>query len=245
MKWGLLFSIFLITFLVACSGSDELTAKKLTKDVVDTDVNDNSNNNQIIEEPASCENIICQDGFVCEEGECVCKGKLCGTKCILDGCCIDSDCSSDKVCINNKCEESKICEYHEIYDREQNKCVCEEDYFFCENQNICIKDGDCCHEGDCDRYTTCIPSSTAITVCVQYPNKKMCKLLRDILPPITFDTPEKDITIKFVNILSGGITKLKIDNQDISLGLKERRAWENATIWVEEIQPFGGQCREE
>ena len=154
MKWGLFLSIFLITFLVACSGSDELTAKKLTNEIKDNP------NTEVIDEPVSCDKIICSDGFVCKEGDCICKGKLCGTKCILDGCCSDSDCSSDEYCMNNKCEETKICEYHELYDKDQNKCICEDDYFFCELQNKCIKDGDCCHEGDCDRYTTCIPSST-------------------------------------------------------------------------------------
>lgn len=225
-------------FLIACSSSNEIVAKKLTKDIV-SDVKETEPD----VETKSCEKVICSEGFVCEEGECVCKGNLCGEKCIINGCCEDNDCEDEKHCVDFKCISKEICEYHQIFDEEQQKCICEEGYFYCDEQKKCLVGGSCCHQGDCDRYSDCVDTSWAVRVCFQYPNKKMCRMLRNLRMNENIDSPEGEFFVMFDNILSGGIVKIKIDDEFYELQPEKRINTSKGTVWTEEIKIFGGICK--
>lgn len=246
---SILISLFLI-FLLACSSSNEIVAKQ-TDDVsnnldsTNKDISDGSDKSNKDLDDLSCEKVICNNGFSCEHGECICEGKMCNNFCITseDGCCSDSDCKDDERCNDNMCEKIVSCKFNEHLDLSLNECVCDEGFFFCEDQNKCIKKGDCCDQGDCDRYSYCSPTSESVEICLQYPNKKICRLLMADRPSDIFQTPLGDFLVEFMGVFSGDRTKVKIEDSIFELDLNERVSAARGTAWVEEIQTYGGFCK--
>lgn len=226
--------------LVACSSNDEIIAQKITSSAVA-----NFNNKDFIDKEKSCDKVICTNGYICEEGECICKGKVCSEKCILNGCCEDDDCKSNEHCVDFKCVSNEVCEYHQEYDKERSKCFCEEGFFYCDEQKKCLSGGSCCHQGDCDRYSKCVETSWAVNVCFQYPNKKLCRMLKDLGINENVITPEGEFFVMLDSILSGGIVKIKIDNESFELVPEKRINAAKGTVWIENIKVFGGTCKVE
>jgi len=233
----------MLLFFVACSPSGEIVAQKITGEIT-TDV-ETSEIEEFEEESLSCDKVICSNNFVCEDGKCICKGKICGTFCVIDGCCTEEDCNDNEQCINHECIKSKVCQFNQVFDEEQDKCVCKEDYFFCEEQNKCLNYGSCCHQGDCDRYSSCVDTVWAVSICFQYPDKKLCRTLRDFIPEEVIITPEGDLFVKLEGIFSGGVAKIKIEDEVYNLAIDERISAAKGTVWLEKITTFGGTCKVE
>lgn len=235
MRWIL---ALLMIFFIACSHNSEIVSQEITgSTVVEVEEPEEP------EETLSCDKVICNNNFTCVEGKCVCKGIICGNECVIDGCCTDEDCSNDEQCVNQECVQDKTCEYNQVFDEDEGKCICEEDYFFCEEQGKCLIGGSCCHQGDCDRYSICVNTVWAASICFQYPNKKLCRTLRDIRPNEVVNTPEGEFFVTLEGIFSEGFSKIKIEDEVYTLGIDQRISAAKGTVWLEDIKVYGGTCK--
>lgn len=233
-----LFLVFFMLLLLSCSHNGEIIAQEIQEDDLE------NQNNKIQEKESSCDKVRCSNNFICKNGKCICKGQICGNYCVINnGCCVNADCDSNEQCIKYKCVEETTCQYKEIFDEKEKKCICEENYFYCEAQNKCLKKGSCCDQGDCGRYEICSQTYWAVNICFQYPSKKKCKMLRDVGISETMQTPEGDFLIKINNIFTGDNVKINIDDKEYELKLNERIPAAKGTVWIEEIKELGGSCK--
>ncbi len=259
MRW--LFGLLLV-FLVACSASNEIIAHKISAvnhsvdaasvvDVPKPASNVTAHDSSIEDETArlSCDKVICSNNFVCEDGKCVCKGTVCDGFCAVDdvegSCCSDKDCKSGESCVNHECVADTICGFHQSYNEDSKKCVCNDGYFFCEDQNKCLADGSCCNQGDCDRYSSCVNTVWGVGVCFKYPDKKLCRTLRGVKASETISTPKGEFFIELEGIYEGGVAKIKIGDEYFNIGVDQRISAAKGTVWVEAIKTFGGFCKVE
>jgi hypothetical protein len=229
--------VFFILFLVSCSNSGDIIAK----DSLDNFEKDDF---ELVDfdDKKSCDFVVCNNNFVCEDGECVCNGRICNGFCVLDGCCKDSDCDSNMRCLNFECVKFSFCRFGEFFDEAENKCVCERDYFYCKEQKRCIKKGFCCSVDDCGRFESCSNTYFSVNLCFQYFSKKKCSVFRENIE-FSADTPEGDLLVLVENIFSDGLVKLKINDITYDVFVDERFSISEGTFWVESFQEIGGVCR--
>lgn len=193
-----------------------------------------------------CADVAVGENMHCDAGQLLCDGgfKQCGESCIAEAsCCTDDDCGADRLCENKACVERPLCKFNEAWDEERKQCSCGENAKFCQEQGKCIPVTSCCWHSDCDD-ERCAPTTYSGTVCITGETRK-CKVVHEGGVSQSFFFPEGSYEIAVQQVLEGGVFTLRVGNETLSrLGTGETRSGEGFSIFVEDVQTFGGLCRE-
>lgn len=237
MKWGSLLLVFLA--LTACQASlkaepADIAALNTTEAAPEpVNIPDTTHN--------PCLKVDCETDKECKGGVCVClEGtKDCKGDCIpLDGCCDDSECEGH--CADNQCVDA--CTYGEQY--KDGKCVCAENYKYCDAQEKCIPQDYCCSFLNCRSFEECVPTTYTASICFQFENKKKCRLVSDLAR--TEYVEIGDLEISATPVLFGETNlQLRLDNETYALQPNVKIDLKGIDIWAEDLKPMGGFCREE
>ncbi len=200
------------------------------------------------EPPDPCERIECSVGEQCVDGSCVCKKDLkkCNNACVPETqCCTDSDCGENKTCSQGKCAIiPQTCKFNEKFDIAKESCTCVTGTKFCEEQQKCIPERNCCRNEDCKRVDDkCSPTTYAANVCVQDPLSH-CKSIPEASQAV-FPVESGTITIKVNNITEDGKTQFETGGKQLNASVsKQITLSKNTKLLIDDIRIFGGTCKD-
>ena len=193
-----------------------------------------------------CADVVVGENMRCDAGQLSCDDgfKTCGEGCIPEGtCCTDDDCGADRQCVNTVCVDRQLCKFNEVWDDERKECSCAENAKFCQEQNKCIPFKSCCWHSDCSG-ERCAPTTYSGTVCI-FGETKKCKVVHEGGVSQSFFFPEGSYEVAVQQVLEDGIFTLRVNDETLSrLETNETRSGEGFSIFVENVNTFGGLCRE-
>lgn len=195
-----------------------------------------------------CTGVECSQNEVCNAGACVCSDnfKRCPGQdsCIPEqDCCSDSDCGFGKSCMNNACkfsctnvkpESNKVC------DPAVEGLVCLPGHKWCDEQLRCIPEDHCCTKFDCGRDQRCTKSSWSAEICLENGTKN-CKVLNEGDEKL-FKAGDNEATVKLVKTFYNRKATLAIAGKELEILRGESRAINDKTIFLADIQDYGGAC---
>lgn len=200
--------------------------------------------------PDACASVNCSADMRCADGACVCDAgqKKCGDSCIAASkCCSDRECGAGRFCQSGVCAEQPVCKFNEAWDAERKECSCAEGAKFCKEQGKCIPAKSCCWHNDCERRFSdfrCAPTTYSADVCIKGETKK-CRIIHEGTTQTFFFTDQDEYSVRLQQVLEGGRFSLRVHNETMkSLAVNETVQFNNLTVFVENLQVFGGTCRE-
>ena len=226
----------LLFLIAACAPQNVLRAQPL--------------NNSVPPGPDLCATVTCGADMRCTDGACVCADglKKCGDSCISQSkCCSNSECGQDRFCQNGACVQQPVCKFNEQWDPDRKECACAEGAKFCNEQSKCIPYKSCCWHSDCGSRGDfrCAMTTYSADVCLQSDTKK-CRLVHEGTKQDFVLSDQQFYTVRLQQIIEGGKFIVRVGNETTkSLAVNETAQAANISVFVDQLEVFGGYCREE
>lgn len=242
MKSRIMLGLLIVIILVSGCAKNQITASAIK----DLPIEQKIELEAKIAASDVCMNVACSSNSRCIAGDCVCNDgyKKCNGECILSqDCCTDYDCSLGESCIGRVCVPD-YCLANEVFDAGKGKCVCEEDFKYCELQRACIPKANCCMQSDCAADYRCIPSVKLALICISSETKQCRSVHPERAESFLVQGMRYDVQINAFLSSNG----MDIDVNGVSYilsGNDVKKLSDSASIYISEIEDIGGHCKKE
>ncbi len=196
----------------------------------------------------ACAAVLCAPGFQCQEGKCLCPAgkKECSGKCINNNqCCSQSECAQGELCQSNtctfdcstlKCQEGMTCSTKE------KRCVCPQDYKWCEYQSQCVPQDHCCSRFDCKSNERCVDTITSAEICISKEGTA-CKIFNTVgFKDLTI--PSGTFRVNITRIVFDDSIDLEINGEKLTLGADQSKPLGDISVGIKKFRELGGECRD-
>lgn len=135
------------------------------------------------------------------------------------------------------------CKYGEI--NKDGQCGCASDKKFCREQGKCIDKEDCCIHGNCRAFERCAPTGWRTSICLQAPEKKLCRLLADNDRTELITINNTIFRVGAEDFWANEAVTFQINNQTVKLLANSTVTIDNITFSHSAIDVAGGSCQED
>jgi len=253
-RFCMIFALLAVLVLSSCGPDPStLVAQPLEDPTPVTIPNLSQSSNKttvLVTGPITCGNSTCSKDQVCVKGSCQCvKGfKSCQGSCVPEStCCSDKDCQGTEICLVGKCQFSctrVLCPASQVCDDSQKRCICPQGYRFCDVQDKCIPQDNCCGKLDCGGHDmTCRPTIHSVQICI-IGAQASCKYLGEKAPKV-FSMDNKTMDITATQFQYDGKVRVEVDGKQFLLSAGQReKVKDDLVIVADDIRQLGGTCKQ-